>query len=39
VKVLYVYGHWLDLNSIEDLDRAGDFAHGIGQPVPLGGSA
>lgn len=34
VKVLYVYGHWLDLNSIEDLDRAGDFAHGLGESVP-----
>ncbi len=34
VKVLYVYGHWLDLNSIEDLDRAGDFAHGMGHSLP-----
>ena len=25
VKVHYVHGHWLDVNSIEDIDRAGDF--------------
>jgi phosphoenolpyruvate phosphomutase len=28
IKVLYINGHWLDVNSIEDLTRAGDFAHG-----------
>ncbi len=26
VKVHYIHGHWLDVNSIADLDRAGDFA-------------
>ena len=26
IKVQYIHGHWLDINSIEDLDRAGDFA-------------
>ncbi len=26
VNVLYIHGYWLDLNSTEDLDRAGDFA-------------
>jgi len=26
VKVHYVHGHWLDVNTIEDIDRAGDFA-------------
>ncbi len=26
VKVHYINGHWLDVNSIEDIDRAGDFA-------------
>ena len=25
VKVHYVHGHWLDVNSIEDIDRAGEF--------------
>ncbi len=25
VKVHYVHGHWLDVNSIEDIDRAGNF--------------
>lgn len=25
VKVLYIHGHWLDVNALEDLDRAGDF--------------
>ena len=25
VKVHYINGHWLDVNSIEDIDRAGDF--------------
>jgi phosphoenolpyruvate phosphomutase len=28
VRVLYINGHWLDVNSLEDLDRAGDFAQG-----------
>jgi phosphoenolpyruvate phosphomutase len=28
VKVLYIHGHWLDVNRIEDLGRASDFAHG-----------
>jgi hypothetical protein len=26
--VLYIHGHWLDVNSLDDLDRAGDFAQG-----------
>lgn len=25
VKVHYVHGHWLDVNSIEDIERAGEF--------------
>jgi len=25
IKVHYINGHWLDVNSIEDIDRAGDF--------------
>ncbi len=28
VRVLYINGHWLDVNSLEDLDRAGDFTQG-----------
>ncbi len=28
IKVLYIHGHWLDVNSMEDLTRAGDFAYG-----------
>ena len=27
VKVLYVHGHWLDVNDHEGLHRAGDFVH------------
>lgn len=27
IKVLYINGHWLDLNSLEDLDQAGNFTH------------
>jgi phosphoenolpyruvate phosphomutase len=27
IKVLYVHGHWLDVNGIRDLQQAGDFAH------------
>ena len=27
VKVLYVHGHWLDVNDLADLQQAGDFAH------------
>jgi phosphoenolpyruvate phosphomutase len=26
VHVIYVSGHWLDVNSLDDIDRAGDFA-------------
>ena len=25
VKVHYIHGHWLDVNTIEDIDRAGEF--------------
>ena len=25
MKVLYIYGHWLNVNSLDDLDRAGNF--------------
>ncbi|MBI2969836.1 MAG: phosphoenolpyruvate mutase [Gammaproteobacteria bacterium] len=28
VHVNYIHGHWLDVNSLEDIDRAGDFTHG-----------
>ena len=27
-QVQYIAGHWMDINNIEDLQRAGDFAHG-----------
>lgn len=27
VKVHYINGHWLDVNSIEDINRAGDFTN------------
>ena len=28
IKVLYIHGHWLDVNSLVDLSRASDFTHG-----------
>ena len=28
VRVLYIHGHWLDVNTLDDLDRAGSFAEG-----------
>jgi phosphoenolpyruvate phosphomutase len=28
IAVHYIHGHWLDVNSLEDIDRAGDFTHG-----------
>ena len=28
IKVLYIHGHWLDVNDLEDLGRASDFTHG-----------
>lgn len=28
VRVHYIHGHWLDVNDLEDLRRAGDFARG-----------
>ena len=27
IKVLYIHGHWLDVNSLDDLDPASDFPH------------
>ena len=28
IKVHYIHGHWLDVNVLDDIDRAGDFTHG-----------
>lgn len=28
IHVLYIAGHWLDVNDLDDLRRASDFAHG-----------
>ncbi len=28
IKVLFVHGHWLDVNDLADLERANAFAHG-----------
>jgi phosphoenolpyruvate phosphomutase len=28
IQVLYIHGHWLDVNRMEDLGRASDFTHG-----------
>ena len=28
VQVHYIHGHWLDVNQLDDLDRAWDFAQG-----------
>ncbi len=27
-QVQYISGHWMDINNLDDLQRAGDFAHG-----------
>lgn len=27
IKVFYINGHWLDINTLDDLDRASDFTH------------
>ena len=27
IKVQYINGHWLDVNTLDDLDRAGSFTH------------
>jgi phosphoenolpyruvate phosphomutase len=27
-QVQYITGHWMDINNLEDLQRAGEFAHG-----------
>ncbi|MBI1732755.1 MAG: isocitrate lyase/phosphoenolpyruvate mutase family protein, partial [Gammaproteobacteria bacterium] len=29
VQVHYIHGHWLDVNQLDDLDRAGDFTQGL----------
>ena len=31
IQVIYIHGHWLDVNSLDDLDRAGDFTAGPNQ--------
>ena len=28
IRVWYIHGHWLDVNSLADLERAGDFTAG-----------
>ena len=28
VHVHYINGHWLDVNSLDDIDRASDFTYG-----------
>ena len=28
ITVHYIHGHWLDVNSLKDIDRASDFTHG-----------
>ena len=38
VKVLYIHGHWLDVNNLEDLSRASDFTYGGLGDVDPGGS-
>ena len=35
VKVMYVSGHWMDVNSLEDLRHAADFAHGAARGQQL----
>jgi phosphoenolpyruvate phosphomutase len=27
-QVQYISGHWMDLNNLDDLQRAAEFAHG-----------
>jgi phosphoenolpyruvate phosphomutase len=39
VKVLYIHGHWLDVNNLEDLSRASDFMHGGSGEVDPGASS
>ena len=39
VKVLYIHGHWLDVNKLEDLSRASDFMHGGLGEVDTGASS
>ena len=29
IKVFYIHGHWLDINVLEDIERAADFTHGL----------
>ena len=32
IDVVYIHGHWLDVNSLDDLGRAEDFTHGVADP-------
>ncbi len=36
VKVFYIHGHWLDVDSLEDVCRASDFTHGADAVHPAG---
>lgn len=33
IKVLYIHGHWLNVNSIDDIDRAGNFTNAANQAI------
>jgi phosphoenolpyruvate phosphomutase len=35
IKVVYIHGHWINVNAAEDLIRGSDFAYG---PMPPGGA-
>lgn len=35
VRVRYIHGHWLDVNRLEDLGRAGDFMHNKTQAASM----
>jgi phosphoenolpyruvate phosphomutase len=33
IRVHYIHGHWLDVNDLDDLRQANEFAHGNGVPA------
>ncbi len=36
IKVLYIHGHWLNVNSIDDIDRAGNFTGAANPAIDRG---
>lgn len=36
IKVVYIHGHWLNVNSLDDIDRAGNFTSAANRAIDRG---